>query len=196
MAKSPNKGGPAKDDKPKSRKPRKEAPAQAASNAPAPEAPAEPNLGGRPTIYTEELGLAVCTHIANGLSLRSIEKIEGMPTKTTVLNWALQDRDGFLTIYAHARELQLESEADEINDIADDGVNDWMEREQANGEKKVVYVRDSVDRSKLRVETRKWRLTKLQPQKYGDKLEATHKGDAAFMAIWQQMGGGASKKTD
>lgn len=193
MARKPKQARPRKDAaKPKSRKPQTEAPAQSVSEGQT----TEPNLGGRPTLYTEALGIAVCNHIASGLSLRQIEKLPGMPTKTTVLNWALEDRDGFLTIYTRARELQLECEADEINDIADDGSNDFMERLGRDGETKLVYNRDSVDRSKLRVETRKWRLTKLAPQKYGDKIEQKHTGMEAFAAIWSQMGGGASKKTE
>lgn len=147
--------------------------------------PPEVDKGGRPTIYTEELGLAVCQKIAEGLSLRSIEQLPGMPAKSTVLLWALEDRDGFSDHYRRARELQLECESDELVDISDDGRNDWMERELANGTSIVVLNKEAVDRSKLRVATRQWRLTKLMPKKYGDKVEQTHKGDAAFLALWQ-----------
>jgi hypothetical protein len=130
-----------------------------------------PDLGGRPTIYTEALGVAVCEHLADGLSLRSIEKLPGMPSKRTVIRWALEDRDGFGTIYAHGRALQIECEADEIVDIADDGTNDWIEREnKKTGDVETVLNREAIERSRLRVETRKWRLTKLAPQKYGDKI--------------------------
>lgn len=55
--------------------------------------------------------------------------------------------------------------ADEIIEIADDGSNDWMEREgkaAPNGE--------MVNRSRLRVDTRKWLMSKMAPKKYGDKM--------------------------
>lgn len=190
MARKPTKGPAPKDaSKAKSRKPSKAAPAQAVSGKPVQVA----DTNGRPTIYTEALGLSICAHIADGLSLRKIEALPGMPAKITILTWALDDREGFRTIYARARELQLEAEADEIADIADDGRNDFMERANKDGETTLVYNREHVDRSKLRVETRKWRLTKLAPHKYGDKIEQKHTGMEAFAAIWSQMGGGASK---
>ena len=59
--------------------------------------------------------------------------------------------------------------ADEILEIADNGANDWMERQgekdagwQANGE--------NLQRSRLRVDTRKWLLSKALPKFYGEKL--------------------------
>ena len=184
MARKPIKGPARKDaKKPKSRKSQIEAPAKAVVKA----APAT-DVGGRPTTYTEDLGLEVCEHIASGLSLRSIEAIPGMPARTTVLRWALEDRGGFNAIYVRARELQLEAEADEIVDISDDGKNDWMERETGRGETITVLNKEAVDRSKLRVETRKWRLQRLMGNRYGDKIEQKHTGDAAFAAVWQSMG--------
>jgi len=60
-------------------------------------------------------------------------------------------------------------------DIADDGRNDWMERHgkedagwQANGE--------NIQRSRVRIDTRKWLASKLKPKKYGDKVDLTHGG--------------------
>lgn len=143
---------------------------------------------GRPTRYTETLGLQIGEHIADGLSLRSIEAMPGMPDKKTILRWALEDRGGFATIYARARELQLEGEADEIVDISDDGRNDWMEREVGRDTTIVVLNKEAVDRSKLRVATRQWRLARLMQGKYGDKVENTHKTDESFVALWKMMG--------
>lgn len=149
--------------------------------------------GGRPTKYTKQLGIEICTHISAGLSLRSIQDLDGMPDRGTVLRWVIEDREGFAAIYARAREIQLECEADEIVDIADDGRNDWMEREGRDGETYVVANKEAVSRSSLRVSTRQWRLARLMQGKYGDKIEQKHTGMEAFAAIWSQMGGGASK---
>lgn len=93
-----------------------------------------------------------------------------MPDRTTVHDWVINDREGFATQYAHAREVGLDEMADEVMDISDDGKNDWMDRNDpenpgylANGEHQA--------RSRLRVDTRKWYLSKLAPKRYGDKLE-------------------------
>ena len=63
--------------------------------------------------YTEEQGAKVCEHIANGSSLRQIAKMEGMPSKTTILKW-LAAFPAFATQYACARELQAEGMLEEI----------------------------------------------------------------------------------
>ena len=170
-------------EKPKSRKPKAKKPAEHTAVA-----PEEKNLGGRPSIYTEAMALEVCNHIASGISLRSIEQMPGMPSRASVLKWVLEDRQGFASIYARARELQLECEADEIVDIADDGSNDFTQRAQSNGDTIEVFNREAVERSKLRVSTRQWRLARLMQGKYGDKIEQTHKADAAFLDLWQTMG--------
>ena len=66
--------------------------------------------------------------------------------------------------------------ADEIIDIADEGVNDLMTvvygDEEYEKENKEV-----VNRSRLRVDTRKWLLSKLIPKKYGDKIDVTSGGE-------------------
>jgi hypothetical protein len=62
--------------------------------------------------------------------------------------------------------------------------------QQKRGDAITVFDREHVDRTRLRVDTRKWLLTKLKPQKFGDKVEQTHKGDTAFLALWQSMSGG------
>ena len=98
------------------------------------------------------------------------------------------DRDGFADRYAHARELQLDGIADEILDIVDDSRNDFIARESKSGDVQLVFDREHVDRTRLRVDARKWLLTKLKPQKFSDRVEQTHKGDA-FMALWQSLGG-------
>lgn len=148
---------------------------------------------GGQTIYTREIADRICQQLSEGMTLNQICRQPGMPARPTVLLWAREDRDGFADRYAHGREMLLDHWADEAIDISDDGSNDYMERQQANGDTKMVYDREHVDRSKLRVDTRKWMLTKLKPERYGDKIEQTHKADAAFVALWQRMGGGKTK---
>jgi hypothetical protein len=61
-----------------------------------------------------------------------------------------------------------EAIAEDILDIADNGRNDWMER---NGEDAAGWLLngESIQRAKLRVDSRKWLLSKLAPKKYGDR---------------------------
>jgi hypothetical protein len=153
---------------------------------------AEKKPRGRPSAYSEEIAAEILQRLTDGESLNSICKSEHIPAKSTVLAWAMENRDGFSDRYARAREIQLDAIADEMLDLADDARNDWMERQTGDG---TITVLDNehVTRTKLRIDTRKWLLTKLKPQKFGDKLEQTHKGDDAFLALWQGMAGGKPK---
>lgn len=125
---------------------------------------------GRPSDYTPEIAAYICEELSKGRSLRDVCADEGMPHESTVRSWAVEDREGFSTHYAKAREIGYHAMADELMEIADDARNDWMERRgeedagwQANGE--------HIQRSRLRVDTRKWMLSKVLPKVYGDKQQ-------------------------
>lgn len=69
--------------------------------------------------------------------------------------------------YARAKEAQLEALADEMVAIADDSTGDTYE----DGDGGIRIAPDVVQRARLRVDTRKWLLSKLAPKRYGDKVE-------------------------
>jgi hypothetical protein len=106
--------------------------------------------GGRPSDYTPEVAELICQRLLEGESLNMIVKDENMPGNGTVFRWLAQHEE-FREKYARAREAQMDAMAEEILNIADDG-----EPEQANW-------------LKLRVDTRKWLMSKLAPKKYGDR---------------------------
>lgn len=127
---------------------------------------------GRPSTFSAKIAARICEQLASGRTLRDVCSDEGMPAESTVRTWALDDREGFSAQYAKAREIGYHSMADELMEIADDGRNDWMERRgeedagwQVNGE--------HIQRSRLRVDTRKWMLSKALPKLYGDKIDHT-----------------------
>ena len=129
--------------------------------------------GGRPTIYCKEIDEEICLRLANGESLNAICRDKHMPNRSNVMRWVLATSnpvyDEFRVNYTLAREIQYQNMTDDILDIADDGSNDWMESNdpdnggyKANGE--------SIGRSRLRVDTRKWFMSKVLP-KFKDKVE-------------------------
>lgn len=95
-----------------------------------------------------------------------------MPGQTTVFRW-LADNETFRKQYAHAREAQADAIFDEMLDIADDAVNDFMERKSDKGEGWELNG-EHVQRTRLRLDTRKWMASRLAPKKYGDKVDHTH----------------------
>ncbi len=131
--------------------------------------------GGRPTSYTDELADEICARIASGESLRSICKEEGKPVLSTVMLWLVNGKhQRFSEQYAEARRIQAEALADELFEISDDGSNDWMERNSPDNPGYVLNG-EHVQRSRLRLDTRKWYLSKVLP-KFADKQQVEHSG--------------------
>ena len=91
-----------------------------------------------------------------------------MPDERTVRRWALDNKEGFAEKYSRAREIGYLSMADEMLEIADDGSNDWMLRQHA-GNQSCTANGEHIQRSRLRLDTRKWLLSKALPKIYGDK---------------------------
>lgn len=132
--------------------------------------------GGRPTKYTKELADTICELLAMGDSMRTISKDESMPAMSTLFKW-LREHQEFSEQYAKAKLESIDAMAEELLDIADNGANDYMERQNSDGSTYEVYNGDAVQRSRLRVDTRKWLMSKMKPKKYGDKLDVTSAGE-------------------
>lgn len=128
------------------------------------------NKGGRPTTYTEHLANIICERVAtHTFGLKKLcAMYEDMPVESTINLWRKKDPE-FSAQYAQAKINQADLLAEEILDIADDATNDWMatlgEDERGEGWK---YNGEHVNRSRLRIDTRKWLASKLLPKTYGD----------------------------
>lgn len=129
---------------------------------------------GRPTDYTEDLADLICSRIAEGESMRSISRDDSMPAMSTLFLW-LRTHEIFSEQYAKAKIESHSALFEEIMDIADDGTNDWMERNAKDNEGYILNG-EALQRSRLRVDTRKWALSKIIPKKYGDKIMTEHSG--------------------
>lgn len=121
---------------------------------------------GRHAVYGQDTRDEICRRISIGESLISICKSEGMPDKSTVLDWLFKEPD-FVAQYARAREAQAEHYLDEIIEISDDSMHDTEIGE--DGIERTNH--EVVARARLRVDTRKWAMSKLAPKKYGDRIE-------------------------
>lgn len=130
---------------------------------------------GQPTKYTQELADRICNELALGKSIRTVCAIEGMPAIATIFNW-FRTQPEFLEQYARAKQEAADAMAEDILDIADDGTNDWT-KANVRGKQVDVPDREVIQRSQLRVETRKWLMAKMKPKRYGDKLDVTTDGE-------------------
>ena len=75
--------------------------------------------------------------------------------------------------------MQADALFDEALEIADAVSDDWITTE--DGRK--ILDHEHVQRSKLRVETRKWAAGKLAPKRYGDKMNLEHTGIQSTFAL-------------
>lgn len=132
----------------------------------------------------EEIKVFICERLEySSWSLRGLLlHFHGMPGNETIYRWLRTDTD-FRDNYARVRTSMADYIAEEILDIVDDGSNDYMEEMDRNGEPTGgwSFMGEHVQRSKLRVETRKWLMAKAMPKKYGEvikvEVENTTYGD-------------------
>lgn len=137
---------------------------------------------GRPTKYTEKLAAEICDQLSQGKSLRTVCAADNMPVASTVFLW-MSKYPEFSKQYARAKEESADAMAEEVLDIADDGRNDWMEIHDKDGEAVgYKFNGEAAQRSKLRVDTRKWLMAKMKPKKYGDSLDLKSDGEKIQIA--------------
>ena len=112
-------------------------------------------------MFNDGIAARIVAHIAEGSSLKAACIAEGI-TRSTVNEWLLK-HTLFGESYANARAMQLDNYADEVIEISDATVGASAADVQA---------------AKLRTDNRKWLLSKLRAEVYGDKLDVTSKGEA------------------
>lgn len=94
------------------------------------------------------------------------------PSAATVRLWFVADQPaGFAHRYVRAREAQAEAWSDSILDLADATDRDTKTVTREDGSQYEVADHEWMNRSRLRVDTRKWLMAKLHPTRYGEKLE-------------------------
>lgn len=119
--------------------------------------------------YSEDTIDAICLKTATSAkSLKTIAKEVGL-SPSTILDW-LTKHQSFAEKYARAKEHQADYLAEEILEIADDSSKDTLTFFQDGIEKKTED-KEWTNRSKLRVDARKWVASKLKPKKYSDQIK-------------------------
>ena len=121
----------------------------------------EKNPVGRPSSFTTEMGDLICERMQTGESLRSICRDDDFPHLGQVIRWLASNANtGFRLQYAHSRQVGLEVMADDVLNIADQDPVLTPDGKIDNA---------GVQHQRLRVDTRKWILSKQLPKVYGDR---------------------------
>ena len=118
----------------------------------------------------EKIFSSIFETIENGKSLRfALSKIP--LSSKTFYEWIELDEEK-VKQYARVTELRAEALLDEMFDIVDDTTRDLKVTEQGE-----IPNNEVIQRSRLRYDARKWLVGKLNPKKYGDKIDMTSGGE-------------------
>ena len=121
-----------------------------------------PNLGGRPTVYNDDLISKFIGRIMDGRGLVSVCRDPDMPSKSTIYEWLADDeKDGFSDRYIKACRIRAEVIAENMIDKIES----------------VELDKEAIAQARLELDAKKWFLAKLHPTKYGDKTEAVELND-------------------
>lgn len=135
----------------------------------------------------------IIQRICEGESLRSIllyANREVLPTMAVFLKWVSEDQE-LEKQYARAMSIRSEAMFDEIIEISDESNADIDFTEDG----KMRIVGEAVQRSRLKIDARKWALSKMNPKKYGDKVDITTDGEKVSTTIIN-LGSGVKPQED
>lgn len=117
---------------------------------------------------------AIITDISNGDSLRMALKTNEV-SNHTFYGWIDNSKEKTQQ-YARACEERAEAIVDEAMSIADNSAQDTKIIKRG-GEEVEIVDNEVIQRSKLRFEARQWLVGKLNPKKYGNKIDVTTDGE-------------------
>lgn len=123
--------------------------------------------------YTDAIARKICERLMLTESLKNICADPKMPSMPTVARWLTDPRlTEFREMYYFARRVAAELLVDEIIEIADESEDDWKPVHNKDGEL-IDWKPDNeaIQRSRVRIDTRKWYASKMVPRIYGDKVE-------------------------
>lgn len=156
---------------------------------------------GPPRKYDpEEWMPRICSHLSAGASLYEACDAVGPdgPSPDAVLDWVKKDPEGLGRRYAHARENGYLLLGDKIDRLAaethaytlvpeldPDGNQMYDDKGEPRTRRVLVSLSPDVIASKrLQIDTLKWKLSKMLPKVYGEKVTTEHTGkDGGPIAI-------------
>jgi hypothetical protein len=121
--------------------------------------------------YSDEIALKLCERLAGGESLLKICATEGMPARSTIYSW-LKANSSFQVMYLAAREEHADSEFERLDQL----VNETPPTDD-KGRIDMGWVQNQ----RLKVDALKWKLARMSPRKYSERIEITGADGEAFV---------------
>jgi hypothetical protein len=122
----------------------------------------------------ERIGIEeICRYVAENNSLRSWALKNGF-VQQAVINWIEADKDRS-ALYARARDERADLVFESLDDVSNEAVS-------ADTAVQVAGLR-------LKADNIKWKLARMSPKKYGDKIETVHSGQIGIAQILASIDG-------
>lgn len=116
----------------------------------------------------ERILTEIFSRVSNKEAVRSVLKDKGFPTYTTFTKWLEEEgKEERIDRYLYAREARAAKIFEECLIIADKQGKDVLKDKDG----KEYTDHNVINRSRLMIETRKWMLGKMNPTKYGDRIQ-------------------------
>lgn len=122
---------------------------------------------------TPELEDLVLERMSEGESLRSICADPAVPVSEGAFRKRTLSHPEFAARYLIAQQLQMHAWAEDILAIADDDKRDFS---LENGQ--LLVNGEHINRSRLRLDARKWLMARICHKQWGDKVSQEHSGPA------------------
>ncbi len=137
----------------------------------------------------DEKAQAIVADIADtGKSLRSVcESNEVKPS--TFLLWVSND-SALAEQYARAMQVRADTHFSEIVEISDKQEIGTVETAKEWGTE--IKTADMVEHRRLRIDARKWVIARMNPRKYGDKLELAGNTESPLTVVVKSYAGNQS----
>ena len=124
--------------------------------------------------YTDDIADRICDLVSNGVNLRKVCRMDGMPAWRTVYDWVVA-RPDFAARLARAREMGYDALAEEALEISNTPHIGQKKVFSSGAEEKddsvTVTEEDMLGHRKLQIETRLKLLACWDPKKYGNKVQ-------------------------
>lgn len=104
----------------------------------------------------------ILQEIESGRAVRNVLKDEGTPSSSTFFKWIDEDAN-LAKLYARACETRGDAKFESIE-------NDYNEEPQRDPETGKIDT-GWVQLQRLKIDTKKWEASKLNPKKYGDRVQ-------------------------
>lgn len=119
--------------------------------------------------FSEVVAASVCSRIATGTSLEKVCKsLHPDLTPETVYLWLYRSAE-FAVLYREAKKSAMLKYLEDTVEIADDDSGDTYQAVNKDGDTYDAPNSANVNRSKLKVETRKWAMSVLSREIFGEK---------------------------